>query len=231
MDRKRKSDEAGVAALKVSEPRVADAENDENSSAFSTNLGDQAENDESSSAAVSTNLGSQAENDASSSADSTNVGGQAENDASSSAVSTNLGSQMEGEEDNRRQRELNDRIRALFRWRQAIDKADTGDTSGIIKLLHTHNPIPPECQSLLADLLERHQLKKKRGAPRRPIYESTPEERKLLKAGHCVRERQHGGATFDSAVDAVARERDIHPRKLSNFMQGKGSRRSRRFRP
>jgi hypothetical protein len=148
-----------------------------------------------------------------------------------SSPSTSLGGQMESYADNRRQRALNNYIIALFRWRQAIDKAATGDTSGIIKLWHAGNPIPPEAQSLLADLFERHQLKKKRGAPRRPMYESSPEERKLFKAGHCVRERQRGGATFDSAVDAVACERDIDPGKLSNFMQGKGSRRSRRLRP
>ena len=147
----------------------------------------------------------------------------------SSACTTSLGGQMEADADSRRQQALNDYIIATFRSRQAIDKAATGDTSGIIKLFHAGNSIPPEAQSLLADLLERNQLKKKLGPPRRPIYQFTLEERKLMKAAYFVRERQRGGATFDSAVDAVARERKIDPFKLSNFMRGKGSRRSRRF--
>jgi hypothetical protein len=44
-----------------------------------------------------------------------------------------------------------------------------------------------------------------------------------------VEEQQQAGATFESAVDQVAHERSIDPNKLSNFMRGKGSRRSRRF--
>ena len=53
----------------------------------------------------------------------------------SSLAATDLGGQMEGDADNRRQRALNDYIRAVLRWRQAIEKAETGDTNGIIKLL------------------------------------------------------------------------------------------------
>jgi hypothetical protein len=142
---------------------------------------------------------------------------------------TNRGDLVERDEDNRRQRALNDYIRAWFRWRMAIEKGEDGDTSGIISLLRSGRSIPQESQSLLADLLKRHQLKKKPGAPSRPSYESTPEERKLRKAAHFVKERQCGGATFESAVDDVARERNLDPHKLSNFMRGKGSRRSRRF--
>src|SRR5262245_33204258 len=122
-----------------------------------------------------------------------------------------------------------DYIRGWFRWRKAIDEAEAGDTSGIIKLLSFGESIPSESQLLLADLLERHQLKKKRGAQSRPSYEFTPEERKLIRAAYLVRERQRAGAKLESAVDDVAHARNIDPQKLSNFMQGRGSRRSRRF--
>jgi hypothetical protein len=127
-----------------------------------------------------------------------------------------------------RQRALDAYIAATFRWRIAIEKAESGDVSGIIELLSSGQIVPPECQSLLADLLNRRQLIKKRGRQRRPIYESTPEERKLEKAAYLVRERQCEGVTFEDALDEIARNRNIDANKLGNFMQGKGSRRSRR---
>jgi hypothetical protein len=120
-------------------------------------------------------------------------------------------------------------IGTWFRWRKAIDEAETGDISGIIKLLHAGKWIPPLVQFWLADFLECHQVKKKQGGQRR--LNLSPEECKLVKASYSVREAQRGWATFDSAVDAVAAERNISPLKLANFMRGKGSRRSRRFRP
>jgi hypothetical protein len=138
---------------------------------------------------------------------------------------------MEDDQDRRRQRALNAYIAAWFRWRIAIDKAaEGGDTSGIITLLHSRKPIPPECQRLLADLLERRRLTKKRGGQRRPSYESSPEERKLSKAAFFVRERQREGEKFETALAEVARDRNVETVKLRNFMQGKGSRRSRRLR-
>jgi len=94
-------------------------------------------------------------------------------------------------------------------------------------LLSSGQIVPPECQSLLADLLNRRQLTKKRGRQRRPIYESTPEERKLGKAAYLIRERQREGVSFEDALDGVARNRTIDANKLGNFIQGKGSRRSR----
>lgn len=135
---------------------------------------------------------------------------------------------MEDDQDRRRQRAPD--IAAWFRWRIAIDKAaEGGDTSGIITLLHSRKPIPPECQRLLADLLERRRLTKKRGGQRRPSYESSPEESKLIKAASFVRERQRQGAKFETALAEVARDRNIDTVKLRNFIQGKGSRRSRRL--
>src|SRR5262245_17551275 len=102
----------------------------------------------------------------------------------------NCGEQMERDEDNRYQRLLSDYIRATFRWRMAIEEAEAGDTRSIIKQLNFGSLIPPESQSLLADLLERRQLTKKRGAPRRPSYVFSSEESKLMKAAYLVRERQ-----------------------------------------
>ena len=133
-------------------------------------------------------------------------------------------------QDRRRQRALNAYISAFFRWRVAIEKAEGGDTSGVIKLLHSGKAIPPESQSLLADLLDRHRLTKKRGRQRRPSYETSPEESKLIKAAFLVRERQDKGKRFEAALAEVAGHRNIDTGKLRNFMQGKGSRRSRRLR-
>jgi hypothetical protein len=135
--------------------------------------------------------------------------------------------QAENEPDIHRQRALDAYIAATFRWRIAIEKAESGEVSGIIELLSSGQIVPPECQSLLADLLNRRQLTKKRGRQRRPIYESTPEERKLEKAGYLVRERQREGVSFEDALDEVARNRTIDANKLGNFIRGKGSRRSR----
>ena len=139
-----------------------------------------------------------------------------------------LDSKTENAPDIHRQRALDAYIVATFRWRIAIEKAESGDLGGIIELLNSGEIVPPECQSLLADLLTRRQLTKKRGRQRRPIYESTPEERKLEKAAYLVRERQREGASFEDALDEVARNRNIDANKLGNFIKGKGSRRSRR---
>jgi hypothetical protein len=141
-----------------------------------------------------------------------------------------LGSEMEDDQDRRRQRALNAYIVAQFRWRIAIEKAEGGDTSGIIELLDSGKVIPPESQSLLADLLDRRRLVKKRGRQRRPSYEMSPEESKLRKAAIFVRERQRKGEKFETALVDVARHRNIDTVKLRNFMRGKGSRRSRRLR-
>jgi len=139
-----------------------------------------------------------------------------------------LDSKTENAPDIHHQRALDAYIVATFRWRIAIEKAESGDVSGIIELLNSGQIAPPECQSLLADLLNRRQLTKKRGRQRRPIYESTPEERKLEKAAYWVRERQREGMRFEDALDEVARNRTIEANKLGNFIKGKGSRRSRR---
>jgi hypothetical protein len=135
---------------------------------------------------------------------------------------------VQSEPDTRRQPALEAHIAAIFRWRIAIEKAESGDVSGIIKLLSSGQIVPPECQALLADLLDRRQLTKKRGRQRRPIYESTPEERSLEKAAYLVRGRQREGVRFEDALGKVARNRNIEANKLGNFIQGKGSRRSRR---
>ncbi len=136
---------------------------------------------------------------------------------------------MEDDQDRRRQRALNSYIRAFLRWRIAIEKAEGGDTSSIIELLHLGEVIPPESQSLLADLLDRRRLTKKRGRPGRPSYEMSHEESKLIKAAFFVRERQSEGEKFETALAEVARRRNIDIVKLGNFMRGKGSRRSRRI--
>jgi hypothetical protein len=137
---------------------------------------------------------------------------------------------MEDDLDRRRQHALDAYIAATFRWRIAIEKAEGGDTSAIIELLNSGGVFPPESQSLLADLLNRRRLTKKRGAQRRPSYEKSPEESKLIKAAHSVRERQRQGENFQTALAEVARNRNVDTGKLRNFIQGKGSRRSRRFR-
>jgi hypothetical protein len=135
---------------------------------------------------------------------------------------------MENDLDPRRLRALAAYIAATFRWRIAIENAEDGDTSGIIALLNSGELFPPESRSLLANLLERRQLTKKRGRQRRPSYESSPEESRLEKAAFWVRERQREGKKFEAALDEVATTRNIDTGKLRNFIQGKGSRRSRR---
>ena len=141
-----------------------------------------------------------------------------------------LGSEMEDDQDRRRQHALDAYIAATFRWRIAIEKAEGGDTSAIIELLNSGEVFPPESQSLLADLLNRRRLTKKRGGQRRPSYESSREESELSKAASLVRERRGKGERFETALAEVARERNIDTGKLRNFIRGKGSRRSRRRR-
>ena len=60
---------------------------------------------------------------------------------------------------------LSDYIRALFRWRKAVEEAEAGDTSGLIKLSKSQIDSTRLLSYCLPIFSKRHQLKEKTGSP------------------------------------------------------------------
>jgi hypothetical protein len=100
-------------------------------------------------------------------------------------------------------------IDALAPWLQAFEAIDKrGDQRALVALLQSHK-LPDVAQDYLADLLQRHQLKKKRGAPATPSYDVTDADIMLLWASQDVRKLVRDGRSVDEAVEQISAERGI----------------------
>lgn len=65
-------------------------------------------------------------------------------------------------------------------WVAALEEIDKRKDKGrLLELLRSEYPMPPEARFFLADLLERHQLKNKRGGRATPAYDQTVTDRLL----------------------------------------------------
>jgi hypothetical protein len=82
--------------------------------------------------------------------------------------------------------------RAHWAWFQAVSDAQkSGDLAPIIKLLRLENEMPRTAREMLAELLERHHLKKKRGGQRTPMFNLSMKGR-LARAASLARRLQRG---------------------------------------
>jgi len=113
---------------------------------------------------------------------------------------------------------------------EAIDKQ--GDKGPLMALLKSERDLPHDVRIYLADLLARHQLKKKRGAESVPAYDRTDAEAMLELAIKDVRERESGISVKD-ALEKASKSRGIPHELLSSAYRGSRSstRRMKKRRP
>jgi hypothetical protein len=86
-------------------------------------------------------------------------------------------------------------VQAYVVWRDAVEQADAGDMSSLVALLRSDADLGPDSRDLVADLLARHNLAKRKGAQANKAYRITlkkgeehkaPEEGKLRMAAKLV---------------------------------------------
>jgi hypothetical protein len=102
---------------------------------------------------------------------------------------------------------INDRL-------MAFDDVDKGRGNGrLLDLLKSEHDLPHQARFYLADLLERHQLKKKRGAQSVPAYDRTDTEQRLIMAIEDVRRLRKSRVSVKTALDRVRKSHGI-PREV-----------------
>lgn len=93
-------------------------------------------------------------------------------------------------------------IQEYGRWREAVEQADKGDSTALVAMLRSETAVLGlEARQLVADLLERHRLAKKRGRQAVPAYKSTPSEAKVARLlAHVRYYRRDNRQPFNKAV-------------------------------
>jgi uncharacterized protein YoaH (UPF0181 family) len=106
-------------------------------------------------------------------------------------------------------------------WVDAIEAIDLrGDKEPLLKLL-TSQPGPSGI--LLADLLTRYQLKRRRGRQQVPLYKFTEQTVALQKAKERYGELLKTGVSRSEALKRVAKESRISKRTTQNYIDGKNA--------
>jgi hypothetical protein len=78
-----------------------------------------------------------------------------------------------------------------------------------------------EARNFIADLLDRYNLKPKRGQQKTPAYTESEAEQALLMACSAVKALVNEGHSVRKAVEKVAKQRGIRERTLSYAYAGK----------
>jgi hypothetical protein len=106
-------------------------------------------------------------------------------------------------------------------WVTALDAVDKrGDKEPLLKLLRSEHDLPREARVYLADLLARHQLKKKRGGQSVPAYDRTDADQRLLLAIEDVRRLRKKRVSVKEALDRVSESHGISPEVLATEYRG-----------
>jgi hypothetical protein len=123
-----------------------------------------------------------------------------------------------------------DRNRPWYEAFAAIDRKR--NKQPLLDLLRSKKPTEVACWHL-ADLLDRHQLRKKRGAQTTPAYDRTPREAFLEMAIVAVRDRNKGVSVKDAIAEAAKRYY-LSENEISDAYHGRSSIRrvrKRQYRP
>jgi hypothetical protein len=108
-------------------------------------------------------------------------------------------------------------------WYQALEELDKkGDKRQLVSLLRSGRP-SDVISFHIADLLERHELGKKRGRPRVPSYDMSDAERNVLRMREQVRELIKGGMKAGDAIAKVAQENKKSAHTVANAHGRRGS--------
>jgi hypothetical protein len=107
-------------------------------------------------------------------------------------------------------------------WIEAFEDVDRqGDQTRLVALLEEKFPMTDDAYVHFVDLLKRHQLKKKQGAPKTPSYERTETDVELDKAVGEVRElRNDLGISVKVALEQVSKSRGIPIEILAEKYKG-----------
>jgi hypothetical protein len=106
-------------------------------------------------------------------------------------------------------------------WVDAIEAIDLrGDKKPLLALLKSQ---PGAAGLLLADLLTRHQLKRKRGRQQVPIYKFTEQTIALQKAKEQYNKLLKTGVSRNEALERVANKSPVSKRTIENYIDGKNA--------
>jgi hypothetical protein len=112
-------------------------------------------------------------------------------------------------------------LEALAPWLGTFEAIDQRcDHGPLIALLRSPCELSSAARGYLADLLQRHQLRKKRGAPATAAYDVTDADVTLLWASQEVRKLVQDGRSIDEAVEQIGAERGIPFEILKSAYRG-----------
>jgi hypothetical protein len=106
-------------------------------------------------------------------------------------------------------------------WYQALEELDKkGNKRQLVSLLRSGRP-SDVVSFHIADLLERYELRKKRGRPRVPSYDMSDAERNGLRMREQVRDLIKGGMKAGNAIAKVAQENTKSAHTVANAHGGR----------
>jgi hypothetical protein len=108
-------------------------------------------------------------------------------------------------------------------WYEAMLPVDEhGDTKPLIEvLLDFKQEMTPAVRELLADLLKRHTLVRRKGEPQIPIYAISQDDAYSLAMKDEVSELRKNGASYKDALECVANKWGVDENKLSDVVNGR----------
>lgn len=110
-------------------------------------------------------------------------------------------------------------------WLLAVIAADkSGDLAPLIDAFLGGRRVSRFARELIADFLQRHQVKKRRGGRARPIYELLSDDQvDVITAAMTYRtEGRRKGEKRDDAIKRLACDYRCHWRQLDNFLNKRG---------
>ncbi|NTI22268.1 hypothetical protein G6M87_10410 [Rhizobium rhizogenes] len=99
-----------------------------------------------------------------------------------------------------------DAVIAYAKWRDAVSKADVANLDDIIVLLKSDLELGPDARDLIADLLARHTLSKKKGGQKTPAYRSTITQGRMRMAKKLVSYYRKQGQSLEDAIQSSLRD-------------------------
>ena len=107
-------------------------------------------------------------------------------------------------------------------WYYALEELDKGGKKGpFLNLLRSNWKLPPDVRFHIADMLERYELKKKRGRPRVPSYDRSDAERTAIYVRDRVRDLIKEGMKAGDAIAKVAEENKMLESTVDNAYGGR----------
>jgi hypothetical protein len=107
-------------------------------------------------------------------------------------------------------------------WLRALDAVDRrGDKAPLLKLLRSEAELTPTVRHYLTDLLERHNLRRRRGGQQTPAYDRSLREGRICLALAEVREYVQSGMRVSDAVEEAAKRHRLSVEQVANAYNGR----------